>query len=145
MFKADLLHVLAVLVCFVAALFALYYFNRHCERRFQYKFFSVSAFGSLAFATVLFIAGVLLLARHSDAGRIFGWTFVFSGGGVVWWIWYRNFTRTNLLYGFAGTLFQVALFVSFASAGFFAGLLACAIVFIALSSIQPVYVVNKRD
>ncbi|HYD60543.1 MAG TPA: hypothetical protein VEC35_09325 [Noviherbaspirillum sp.] len=145
MLMSDVVQAVQVLVACVAGAIVLYFFNRHCDRKFHFRFFSKRSFGLMTMATFLFVGGVAAIAQKTEMAQMIGWTVIAAGAVVAWWILYQNFTKTNLLYGAIGTAAQFGLFTTFASAGFFVALMAGGIMFVFLSLFQPVYVLNQKE
>lgn len=141
----DFLRISLILLLTLALVAALILFNRHCEQRFQFRFFTLKIFSKWGISAGFFLVGIILLAKLAEQWVAPAWCLIAAGAIMLWWIVSQNLIRTNLIYGSVGTLSQILLVCVFGSAGAFLGIMTGGILFIAMSLIVPVYVVNRRN
>ena len=129
--------------CFVIA-GGLVSFHRHCARRFEYPIFSWRILLRLALAVLCLMAGGWSFGKHQSGLEGLGVVFFTIGGFMLWWALSQNFIRTDLLHGILATVLQLLLIVIFGPAVALIGLSVGGMLFVLLSVIVPVYVVNRR-
>ncbi len=129
----------------VAVAIAATLFNWHCDKRFKYRFFSKKMFFLLGFALCLWMAGTTIRIKGGQPDDdLPGYILIGASVVVFWWILVLNFTRTNLVYGFFGSIAQIAVFSTLSYAGIFSAILAVGIGLALVSLFEPVYVMNRR-
>jgi hypothetical protein len=141
----DFLRILMVVVSLLVLITALIFFNRHCEQKFHFRFYTLKLFGQWAASAGFFLVGIILLTKHAEQWVAPAWCLIAVGAVMLWWIVSQNIIRTNLVYGAIGTITQIVLVCVFGSAGAFLGLMAGGVLFVLMSMVAPVYVINRRN
>jgi len=140
----DLLRILAILVSLAVLVAGLLFFNRHCEQKFHFRFYTVRIFAQWGVSGGFFLVGIVLLTKQAEQWVAPAWCLVGLGAVMLWWIVSQNIIRTNLIYGAIGTLTQIMLAAVFGSAGAFLGIMTGGVLFVLMSIVAPVYVINRR-
>ena len=144
MSQADLFRIVAVFAACILTCAGLVAFNRHCEKKFQYRFFTLKIFALWGACGGCFLIGIVLLTRKAEDWVAPAWWLIAIGGVILWWILCKNLLCTNVAYGVIGTLAQVVLVMLFGSTGAFIGIMTGGVLLLALTMIVPVFVINRR-
>lgn len=133
---------LVVVTC--AVVFAgMLYFHRHCERKFAYRFFTWRPLVVLTLSVWALAAGGWAFSKHDESLEPLGWIFFAIGGMVLWLFLGRNFTRTGIVYGAAGSTLQVMLVFTVGTPLMFLALSWFGVAFVFLSVVAPIYVISR--
>jgi hypothetical protein len=134
-----------VIVGTLAVAGGLYVLDVHSYKRFQYKFFTLKSFSTVVAGIVFLILGIMwrLHAEKVGQDQSGGIALIGAAGCVLWWVLFRNITKTNLLVGLGGSIVQVVLFAVLAYVGIFTAILSVIFVGVIIAFIQPVYIVNR--
>ena len=111
-------------------------FNRHCRRRFGYRFFTARGFWLAAIGIDLlwwgYLAWGMAFLHHEPTSG--GVVLMTMGLAAVVWLIYENIRDTNLPYGAGGSILQLALFFPVALYGM--PLLAIALLFLLFATFK---------
>lgn len=106
------LKILAYFAGFASVVALIIGFNRHCDNKFGYRFFSIMAFIILMLASGCLMAGHYwyesAMHHHGDTlnGMIIMAIGILAAAVQIFW----NYRETNVLYGTGGTAVQFGLF-----------------------------------
>jgi hypothetical protein len=144
MSPAALFKILSVLGACALICGALFAFNLHCQKKFQYRFFTLQAVAMWGVCSGSFFIGIVLLSRKASEWVAPAWWLIAIGGVLLWWILSRNLIRTNVIYGVAGTCAQAIFVLLFGSTGAFIGIMAGGVLLLALTMIAPIFLISRR-
>jgi hypothetical protein len=99
---------LIALICFLTYL-SIIKFNEHCEKKFNYKFFTASSFFWVLIITLLLYFGIKW-AKIGVEPNLNGIALIVIGAFVAIYLIFINFKNTNIIYGFIGTIIQFCFF-----------------------------------
>lgn len=134
-----------VIAILLAIVFGITSFNEHCRGRFGHAFFTKSAFSKTVSAFGLILIGSMwrASAAHDHGDTLNGLLLMGAGAGIILWLIYTNFKRTNVIYGIGGSALQIAVFTALAWIGIPILLAVLFIEFLVIATARPVYVVNR--
>lgn len=113
------LQIIAGLAILAATVWAFFAFNKHCEEKFNYRFFTKQSFLIVGAAIITIALGnewrLNLIKEHGDV--LNGILVMGVGGVIALYLTFVNFKKTNLIYGLAGSTVQIVLFGTLAYIG----------------------------
>ena len=139
------LQIITGLIILAGLLGAFLAFNEHCENKFDYCFFTMTSFLVVgASLIIMWLGNEWRLMSIQENGDIFNGILVMGIGGIIaLFLVYRNFKKTNLVYGLGGSTVQLAVFGALAYFGVFVLITGLVVFVLASVGVRPVYVVNK--
>lgn len=106
------IQILGGVALLAAVLAVLHFFDKHCERRFTHRFFTIPAFMATGISLVLLLVGNWwrVSAMQSGGDPLNGIVIISIGALVALGLIYVNFKCTNAVYGVGGSVLQLSLF-----------------------------------
>lgn len=129
-----------------AVFVAIVLFNRFAYRRFNFQFFTVKSMLTAIFGLSVFLAGIAARNNALATGGSDTPSQILLGIAalIIAYLIYMNFRRTNLLFGFIGSVAQLAVLAVFGSVGIYGIMLLIVAVLVLVKFINPVILVDFR-
>lgn len=115
----TVLKIISIILVIIFFIKMISIFNNHCEKKFNFKFFSTSSF-IIAATSVALAGGGYEWYKYSllNNGDTLNGIILISLSVIILCILvYHNYKKTNLLYGSLGTILQLGLFIPIAYIG----------------------------
>ncbi|MCZ4279598.1 hypothetical protein O4H49_02335 [Kiloniella laminariae] len=139
------LKIIIGIIILAGAFFSFLTFNNHCNRKFGYRFFTMTSFVIVGASLILISIGHewRLDALKENGDILNGIILMIIGVLISMYLVFKNFKETNFVYGLGGSIVQLSIFGVLTYLGIVVLIITIAIFIVGNMGAQRVYVVNR--